>query len=81
MKKDITAWNYKSRYVRVTVRMNRTKTYPNCATEIIFTLPRMHAVDAVKTLMCWMGYKVTQYYIVSADEVSQRKMTNKSQGV
>jgi hypothetical protein len=63
---------YKSRYVRVTVKPYRIKRYPARATEIVFTLPCRHAVQAVETLMCYMGYGCSQYRIVSAEEVSSR---------
>ena len=65
-------WKGKSRYVRVVVEPHRVQRYPLCATEIVFTLPRRHAVDAVKTLMCWMGYRVDRYSILAADEVPTR---------
>jgi hypothetical protein len=73
--------NYPTRYVRVTVRPYRVKRYPERATEIVFTLPSAHAVQAVEMLMGYMGYGCSQYRIVSAEDVNSRylKSNDKAQ--
>ena len=60
------------RYVRVVVRPYRVQRYPARATEIVFTLPAQHAVQAAEMLMCYMGYGCSQYWIVSAEETPAR---------
>jgi hypothetical protein len=62
-----------ARYTRVTVRPFRVSRYPFKATEMVFTLPRNGAVQAVEMLMAYMDYGSNQYGICSAVDVSQRK--------
>jgi len=61
-----------ARYRRVVVRPYRVGRYPRRATEIVFTLPREDAVQAVEMMMCHMGYKCSQYRFVSCEDVRGR---------
>lgn len=58
------------RYCQVTVRPYKVRKYPFKAKEIVFTVCRANAVQAVEMLMCYMGYGASQYRIVSAEDVS-----------
>ena len=58
-----------SRYVIVTVRPIGRRKYPYKAKLIQFTMKRRHYMHAVESLMCYMGYGVTQYWVVSAVDI------------
>lgn len=51
----------------VTVKLNRVRKYPFRADKIVFTMRRPHAVQAVESLMIYMGYNTEQYTIASAE--------------
>lgn len=60
----------KKRYVEVTVRPYKVRRYPFKVKELTFTVCRKNAVSAVEMLMAYMGYGASQYYILSAKEIS-----------
>jgi hypothetical protein len=73
MTRKLTPTVWKTRYVKVVVAPHRIRRYPHKCTEISFTVAAAHAVDSVKTLMCWMGYGCHQYNIVSAEGTNIRR--------